>query len=166
MKFSRALSKDEARRLFGWGRDIFHGARYNLQWRGTDLHCVLSSYGKPATHVGILRHVVRVRGRSVVVAGVGGVVTAPLYQWKGYASLAMKETQQFIMKKMRIDFGLLFCPDRLKPFYAQLGWRPIQAPVFIDQSTDQIRMPLNTMVLRCHSRKWPKGTIFLRSAPW
>lgn len=152
--------------MFGWGYDICDGARYNLQWKATNLHCVLSVYGKPTTHVGILRHTVKVRRRSIVVAGIGGVVTTPIHRGRGYAVLAMKEVHRFLVKKMRIDFGLLFCPNRLKSFYVRLGWRFIHTTVFIDQPVGSVGLPLNAMVLQCGSKRWPKGTIFLQSRPW
>jgi hypothetical protein len=67
---------------------------------------------------------------------------------------------------MGVEFGLLFCLDRLKPFYARQGWQLLHETVEFDQPSGKIVSPLNVMVLPCTGQTWPAGAVDLCSLPW
>ena len=160
------ISDEERQRLFGWGKDIFCANHLNLKWRPKDWHIFVDVEGSPATHVGLLRHTVTVGERPVKVCGVGGVVTAIDSHGKGYATHAMRYAQDLMRREWAVDFGLLFCLERLVPFYERLGWRRVNEDVRIEHTSGQINSPMVVMILPCKAKKWPAGSVKLNSFPW
>lgn len=165
-KVIKKLTDRQARRLFGWGPDVFEGAQYQLEWRGTEWHCLVCENRSVIAHVGILRHVIEIDGQAVPVAGIGGVVTIPSKQRHGYARLAMSRAAKFIERNLNVSFGLLLCHERLTPFYSNLGWKRIKAPIYIDQPSGEVLAPLPGMFLTFKKKRWPQGGVYLRSYPW
>jgi aminoglycoside 2'-N-acetyltransferase I len=166
IRVTKALTDEERRRLFGWGENIFGVEDGKYTWRPKDIHIVLDVDGQAASHVGLVEHTVEVGGRPVRVAGVGGVATNGELHGRGYARKAMSYATDFMRDEMKVEFGLLFCLDRLKPFYEQLGWQLLAEPVEVEQPAGRIPSPLNVMVLPFGGRAWPAGTTDLRSLPW
>lgn len=160
------LSDEERRHLFGWGEDIFGADHLNLRWKPKDLHIFVDIDGRAETHVGLLQHTVVAGGRALRVCGVGGVVTALESHRKGYASRAMRFAGDFMCSEWAVDFGLLFCLDRLVPFYERLGWQRLTEPVEIEQPDGPIQSPMNVMILPCKAETWPTGRVKLNSFPW
>ncbi|MEM9805115.1 MAG: GNAT family N-acetyltransferase [Cyanobacteria bacterium P01_D01_bin.56] len=124
-----SLTDKEKKSLFGWGENIFGVRKLNLSWRSKDRHFLLYSDGELASHVGILQHVVIVNGEAVTVGGVGGVVTIPESQKKGFARQLMQHTAKFLEQEWKVDAGLLFCFPEMGPYYEAYGWQQVQAPV-------------------------------------
>ena len=162
------LDPEDKRLLFEWGQNIFGVQDALLQWRPKDVHFILEVDGRPASHVGVLKHTVSAGGTPVVVGGLGGVVTVPEMQGRGLAQKGMRHAAAFMREEMGVEFGLLFCLDRLKGFYESLGWRHVPERTEVEQSAGPITMPFNTMVLPCGGgeREWPAGEIKLNSLPW
>lgn len=163
---SEALTDEESQRLFGWGENIFGVAAHQLRWRPKDLHFVLYSDGQPVSHAGILRRVVRVNGDPVTVGGVGGVVTVPEAQRRGFAGRLMKHAARFIELEWKVDAGLLFCLPPMVAYYEALGWQILDSEVLIEQPSGRVGMPMQVMVLPLGGRSWPPGTVELQSLPW
>lgn len=166
IRVASALDEEERRRLFGWGENIFGVEDNKYTWRPKEVHIVLDVDGLAASHVGLVDHTVLVGGRPVRVAGVGGVATNGEMHGRGYARKAMNFATAFMRDEMKVEFGLLFCLDRLVPFYEQQGWRLLTEPVEVEQPSGRIPAPLNVMVLPFGGRVWPKGATDLRSLPW
>src|SRR4051794_8773264 len=93
---AEVLTDEERQLLFGWGENIFGVAALKLSWRPKDLHFLLYADGEPVSHVGVLKHVVGVNGAPATVGGVGGVVTVPEAQKKGFACQLMQHTAKFL----------------------------------------------------------------------
>jgi GNAT superfamily N-acetyltransferase len=163
---TEALTDEEKQQLFGWGENIFDVAALNLSWRPKDLHFLLYSDGKPISHVGVLKHVISVNGEPATVGGVGGVMTVPSAQKKGFARQLMKHTARFFKQEWAVDAGLLFCLPKLTPYYEALGWQEARSPVLIEQPGGPIMSPLRVMVLPLVEEGWPSGRIELGSLPW
>lgn len=162
------LDPEDKRLLFEWGENIFGVQDALLQWRPKDWHFIVEVDGRPASHVGLLKHTVSAGGVPVVVGGVGGVVTVPEMHGKGHARRGMMHAAAFMCEELGVEFGLLFCLDRLKGFYESLGWRLVPERVEIEQEAGPIASPFNTMVLPCGGapRVWPAGEVKLNSLPW
>jgi len=160
------LSDAETKRLFEWGPDVFGAEALNLQWRPKDWHFLVYANDQLLSHVGVVKHVVAVGEWQVTVGGIGGVVTVPAAQGRGYASLALQEATKFLCEELKVEFGMLFCLARMIPFYQRFGWQEVQEPVIIDQPSEKILSPLVVMVLPCLSQTWPAGTVKLESWPW
>jgi GNAT superfamily N-acetyltransferase len=122
--------------------------------------------GQPASHVGVLRHAVFVAGTPVTVGGVGGVVTAPEAQKKGYAARLMRRAAEFFENEWKVEAGLLFCLPKMIPYYESLGWRKINELVLIEQLDGVIESPIGIMVLPFGDGAWPDGEVELKSFPW
>lgn len=162
---SRELS-EEAKQKLGPGPDPFDVQPYNLSWRLKDWHFFLDVDGEPASHVGLLRHDVRVDGVPVPVAGLGGVITAPDFQGRGFAQILLREATAFMTGELGADFGFLFCLPRLVPFYERLGWQTLPRPVLIEQPGGVVESPAESMVLPLRGRPWPPGRVETQSLPW
>jgi GNAT superfamily N-acetyltransferase len=163
---AESLTDEEKQRLFGWGEDIFGVGTFNLSWRPKDLHFLLYSGGEPVSHVGILKHVVTVNAESVTVGGVGGVVTVPEAQKKGFARRLMQHTAKFFEREWKVAGGLLFCLPEMVAYYEALGWQRLESPVLIEQPNGKIASPLRVMVLPLSKEEWLNGSIELGSLPW
>ena len=163
---AEVLTDEEKQLLFGWGENIFGVAALKLSWRPKDLHFLLYSGGEPVSHVGILKHVVTVNAESVTVGGVGGVVTVPEAQKKGFARQLMQHAAKFFEQEWKVDAGLLFCLPKLTAYYEALGWQEVESPVLIEQPSGKIVSPLCVMALPLVGEGWSSGSIELRSLPW
>lgn len=166
IKQTRALTDYEEKLLFGWGENIFGVTAHQLSWRPKDLHFVLYSDGRPASHAGLLKHVVTVNEKPFTVGGVGGVVTVPEAQKKGFAGRLMRHAAEFLEREWKVDAGLLFCQPWMVAYYEALGWQVLESEVLIDQPTGKIVSPLQVMVRPVGGASWPTGTVELRSLPW
>jgi predicted N-acetyltransferase YhbS len=162
---SDALTDAEKEKLFGWGQDIFGADDLNLRWRPKDVHFVLHLDGEAVSHVGVLQHEVSVAGRGIKVGGLGGVVTLPAWQKRGYASELMRHAANYF-EAAPVEAGLLFCLGRRVPFYESLGWQLLSHPVLIQQPPGEIVSPLEVMVLLLGDHVWPDGEVRLNSFPW
>jgi hypothetical protein len=162
----KEFSDEDRQRLFGWGENIFGIEDNKYTWRPKDLHIILDVEGVAASHVGLLVQAVKVAGQPVRVAGFGGVATNSELHGRGYAQKAMRFAEKYMCEDLQVEFGLLFCLDRLKPFYERQHWQLVQDLVEFDQPTGKMFSPLNVMVLPCGERSWPTGAIDLCSLPW
>jgi GNAT superfamily N-acetyltransferase len=162
------LSPEDRRALFEWGENIFGVEDTLLQWRPKDWHFILEVDERPASHVGVLKHTISAGGEPVVVGGVGGVVTVPEMQGKGLAQRGMRHAAAFMCEELGVEFGFLFCLDRLVGFYESLGWQHVRETVEVEQESGPLIVSFNAMVLPCGAggRAWPVGKIELRSLPW
>ena len=162
----KEFTDEDRQRLFGWGENIFGMEDAKYTWRPKDLHVILDVEGKAASHVGLIEHTVSVAGQPIRVAGIGGVATNGEMHGRGYAQKAMRYAEKYMCEELKVEFGLLFCLDRLKPFYERQNWQLIQDPVEFDQPSGKMFSPLNVMVLPCADRSWPAGAVDLCSLPW
>lgn len=162
---ANALTGAEKHQLFEWGDDIFGAACFHLRWRPKDVHFILDVDGVPASHVGIVRHEVGVKGQPVLVAGVGGVVTVPTWQKHGYASQLMTRAVD-LFAEWKVDAGLLFCMPHRVRFYESQGWSLVTDPVMIEQTDGEIISPLHVMIIPVDGYRWPGGEVKLKSFPW
>ena len=162
----KELTDEERQRLFDWGENIFGVEDNKYTWRPKDLHIILDVDGQAASHVGLIEQTVNVAGQPVRVGGVGAVVTAGDLHGRGYAQKAMRYAEKLMCEELNVEFGLLFCLDRLKPFYERQNWQPVSEPVEVDQPSGKIVSPFNVMVLPCKGQTWPAGAVDLCSLPW
>ncbi len=162
----KELTDEERERLFGWGENIFGIEDNKYSWRPKDLHIILDVDGQAVSHVGLIEQTVDVAGKPVRVGGIGAVVTAGDLHGRGYAQKAMRYAEKTMCEELNIEFGLLFCLDRLKPFYERQNWQPVSEPVEFEQPSGKMVSPFNVMVLPCKSQMWPAGAVDLCSLPW
>lgn len=163
---TQTLSDDERRILLGWGDDIFDVGQ--LDWHGRKKEWQLLGYagGQLVSRVGVLKTVVNIAQQPMTVGGIGGVVTIPTAQRKGYARLLLQQAATFMTDTLQVEFGLLFCLPRLLPFYQRAGWQEVTSPVFIEQPAGHMASPVPMMWLACCSAQgWPAGPVEI-GLPW
>ena len=61
---------------------------------------------------------------------------------------------------------LRLCSADLVPWYCELGWRHVNAPLTFDQPSGRVGWDEEVMVLPCTDRAWPAGPIDLCGLPW
>jgi hypothetical protein len=166
IRVTKELTEEERQRLFGWGENIFGVEDHKYRWRPKDLHVILDVDGKAASHVGLVDHRVSVGGREVRVGGVGAVVTVGELHGRGLAQKTLRYAENLMCAELKVEFGMLFCLDRLKPFYARQNWQLLNEPVEFDQPSGKMLSTFNVMVLPCGDATWPAGAVDLRSLPW
>jgi GNAT superfamily N-acetyltransferase len=166
---SSQLSPEEARRLFGWSDNIFGTAGLNLTNRskdGVERFVLYAGDEGPLSHVGVLRHRGSANGLPALVGGIGGVVTIPDAQKRGYAALVVQHATEFLRREWNVDFALLFCVDRMVRYYERLGFQTVRCEVLVDQPAGKIPSPFNVMTLAFDPRFDVIERIDLASAPW
>jgi GNAT superfamily N-acetyltransferase len=167
IRFAEALTDAERRALFGWGKNIFGVEDSLYSWRPKDYHFVTEDDdGRPLSHVGVLKTVVKAGGRDVTVGGVGAVATRPEAQGRGYVREAMRRAAEFMCGELGADAGMLFCLQRLAPFYARQGWRLLEEEAEFDQPSGRVVSPYRVMVLPCGGYEWPAGRVEVEGFPW
>lgn len=163
---TETLSPEEHKQLFEWGEDIFGGNLKQFSWRPMEQRFILKIDGESIGHLGLIREQLVVDGEQFDIAGVGDVVTIPSMQRKGVAGKLMHHAIDFFLNEWKVDAGVLFCLERLVPYYQSLGWQIANNPIFVMQPTGQIRFPNCMMVWPTKRKGWIKGEIRTNSLPW
>jgi GNAT superfamily N-acetyltransferase len=120
----------------------------------------------PVSHAAVLKHPAIANGSAALIGGIGGVVTIPQAQSRGYASLLVRHATDFLRDQWDVDFALLFCIDRMVGYYERLGWKVVQCEVQIDQPAGKIRCPLHVMTFPFNGQFETIESLDLQSAPW
>ena len=101
----------------------------------------------PVSHAGVLQHHGRANGRQALIGGIGGVVTVPAAQRRGYAGQLLRHAAAFLRDEWKVDFALLFCIDQRVRFYQRLEWAEVPGEVLIDQRHGKVPCPFHVMTL-------------------
>jgi aminoglycoside 2'-N-acetyltransferase I len=137
----------------------------DVTWAHADKRIFVHCEGEAVCHVGVFLRQARDGDRTVKIGGVGGVMTLPARQGKGFASEAMREAAR-LMRNEGCDFGLLFCEPHNVAFYENLGWRVFAGEVFCEQPAGRVRFDLmHAMNLSLFDTPKSK-TIDLCGLPW
>ncbi len=117
--------------------------------------------------VGLITREILSNGQKKLIGGIGGVMTHPETQGKGYASHAMREAAKIFDSEFGVAFALLFCRLHLVKFYGGLGWKPFEGQVFVEQSKGKIEFSANgAMVLDVKQQAPLHGVLDLNGLPW
>lgn len=167
MHFERCISlpDHEKRQLLGWGSDLFDSEELRLIWQPKPVQLVLYRGDQAVSACGLLRQPVKVADHTLRVGGIGGVVTPPAHQGKGYARQVLREALRIFEQEWAMDSGMLFCREPLVAFYRARGWQKLDAPVKIFQPHGAIDCPTPAMIYPLHNA-WPSGAVNVDSLPW
>jgi len=116
--------------------------------------------------VEVLEHVIEVGGRGVRIAGIGGVSTAPEHRGRGYATAALEAAARFAFDDLRVEIGMLFCDERMVPFYERLGWRLVERRCRCVGRGHREAFEERFMILAPDGTELPEGEIDLRGPLW
>lgn len=160
------LTDSEKAALLEWGDDIFESEPLQLFWRPKDTHLVAYVDETPVSKCGLLKQVIQVGDSQLTIGGVGGVVTVPAQQKRGYARAVLQEALDRLQNQWQCDAALLFCRQPLVGFYQQLGWQLISEPVTIAQPQGKMPAPVPALYKLLLASHWPQGPVTLNSMPW
>jgi GNAT superfamily N-acetyltransferase len=149
----------EAVRELSWG---------HIKWADADLRVMIEAPdGDLACHVGIFFRNVSWNGRSVHIAGIGGVATRADCRRRGYASVALNAAVQTMRDHDAAQFALLFCEPHNFEFYQSRGWQPFAGDIDVEQPDGKMRFTvMSPFVLDLKRRAPRQGTLDLRGLPW
>jgi predicted GNAT family N-acyltransferase len=117
--------------------------------------------------VGLIVREIISNGEAKTIAGIGGVMTHPEKQGKGYASRAMRQAAKMFNEELDVAFALLFCRPHLVEFYKRLQWKPFQGQVFVEQPQGKIEFSANgAMDLDGKEQAPVNGILDLKGLPW
>jgi aminoglycoside 2'-N-acetyltransferase I len=122
---------------------------------------------KLVSTAGMLFRNATVDGVATNIAGIGGVMTLPTAQRKGFGRAAMLAAHEIIERGKNSAFGLLFCEPKNIGFYQSIGWRVFEGAVIVEQPG--VVGPYHVMptLVRPFASAAPvKGTIDLCGLPW
>lgn len=164
-QYPQALIAD----IDSWYKRVFDSsAEAADQWARPGWRLVVWEGDQWVSVLELLDRTIMVGGQPVRVGGVGGVMTLPDQRGRGYASVAMKRAVEFLGDEWQVPYSLLICLPVLNPFYAALGWEPVDAPAYYDRSGHKQPFVYYTsmMVYRHNGNPWPPGEIDLCGPPW
>jgi hypothetical protein len=75
------------------------------------------------------------------------VITIEGHQGKRYGAHLMHHFRDFLSSDSKHGFGMLFCSDKMIPFYSQFGWVPFDGKVSFRQPGGSLVWKSNTMFL-------------------
>jgi len=128
-----------------------------LVWEGDEL----------VSRVGLVIREINSNGEIKSIGGIGGVMTHPERQSKGYATEAMREALRLFDEEFKTAYVLLFCGSRLIEFYKRLNWKPFEGQVFVQQPKGRVEFKINTaMVIDVKEQAPLNGTLDLNGLPW
>lgn len=162
----RPLFDAEYQRGFGdWDPDLPYG------YAPHDFHIVARQEGEVVGHVGWARRAVRVGGREVVVAGVGGVLVSDRVRGQRLGGRLMNRAAESMTSAGGIGFGYLGCRDDVVSFYTACGWTRISAAERSISRTgepvlDPPGQPLLVLPVEQRLEAWPQGEVDLCGRAW
>jgi predicted N-acetyltransferase YhbS len=145
-----------------WG-----GVGEALRWRAKTHNLGLrDDAGKLVALAGLVLAEVRVADASLQVVGIGGVIVTRAARGRGLARVLIERVFQ-IASELGAERAMLFCLPANVGLYAKFGFQLIQEPVFAQQPSAMIEMPLCAMWKPLTSAAdWPEGRVELPDEPF
>ena len=144
------------------------GSSEAFQWREKDRHIALIA---PGGKILALAEAAPIEltiagGPTIEVVGVGGVFVRESERGRGLMRRVVGELLE-VARQMGPERAMLFCRPLLLPVYRSFGFAEIPDPVWADQSTGRVEMPLLAMWLALHgSPGWPSGRVDVQGRPF
>ncbi len=138
-----------------------------FSWAPPQWSVLLWDDGELVSRVGLLVREIVHDGVTKRIGGIGGVMTHPEKQGRGYAGRAMREAAARFDGELNAAFALLFCRPHLVEFYKRLTWKPFPGRVYVEQSQGRVEFSANgAMVLDVKENAPVHGEIDLNGLPW
>jgi predicted acetyltransferase len=138
-----------------------------IQWASQSIRAMIWDEERLVCHVGALVRSALIDGHSVLVGGIGGVMTAPARQRQGHARAALTAMRRHLIDAQQVAFSLLFCATDLHPFYGPLGWKLFAGTPLVEQQNATVEFTLNRAMVQDGTEVAPAGGLLdLRGPPW
>lgn len=82
---------------------------------------------KLISHAAVIEKTIHHRGQSYKLIGLGGVLTHPQYQRRGYGTQIVKRATEYI-RSQKADVAVLFCDKKNINLYRRSGWEVFSNP--------------------------------------
>jgi Acetyltransferase (GNAT) domain len=157
--------------ICSWSRQFFgsHPLSARLTWvakEGVRYRVLVYSGQQLVSHLRIIERSLNFDRKDVLACGIGGVMTAPGHHGRGFASMALRESERIIFDEIGADIGVLLCLLHLVPFYAKRRWQVIECPLEIDQPTGREVWPECAMLLPKPRTQFTPKTFNLGGLPF
>jgi GNAT superfamily N-acetyltransferase len=150
-----------------WPPEVVQTLPYaGVEFANPDLRVLIEDADGVACHVGIIRRETKWNGRKLLVGGIGGVSTRPDCRGRGYASIALNAAIRTLKDERTAQAGLLFCEERLMPFYRARDWHDFDGEIVIEQRGTRTRLDSMRPMVFDVKRAPRQGTIDLCGLPW
>jgi aminoglycoside 2'-N-acetyltransferase I len=166
IKAIRNLSQPEQDEVYQLLTVVFEADISQWTWSQDDYRLLVRIDNRILSHVAIIERTCLVNEHPVKVGGVGGVGTHPEWRGQGLASLAMRQTAEFMKNQLKVEYGVLFCANEMVPYYQRLGWRMIDAPVTFEEHGVRMQCDCPVMYLPCVKPYWPAGNVDVCGTLW
>ncbi len=145
-----------------WG-----GVGETLHWRTSTHRLGLrDEAGTLVALAGLLLADVRVGDSLLQVAGIGGVIVTRAARGRGLARLLIERVLQ-VANELGAERATLFCSPANVRLYAKFGFKLIEGPVFAQQPSGVIEMPMLAMWKPLTAgADWPEGRVELPEEPF
>jgi GNAT superfamily N-acetyltransferase len=151
------------------GRDAaaFGATSAGLVYRDKEHHVVLrSSDGRYAGALGLTVVTVSVEGgEAFQVVGMGSMIVRHDLRGRGL-SARLSAGARGLAAELGPDRAMLFSEPGLAALHRGRGYVPIDAPVFVDQPGERIRMPLPAMWRPIRPCEWRNGRVDVHGLPF
>jgi hypothetical protein len=71
-----------------------------------------------------------------------------------------------LAERLGPDRAMLFCEPKLVPLYQSRGYAELSAPVWVDQPSGPVRLPMSAMWRPLRPASWPSGSVRLHGLPF
>ncbi len=105
------------------------------------------------------------------VGGIANVCSSPAHRGTGAAKGCMRAAAAYMENSDHIDFGLLFCGETVRHFYASLGWQVAGNRCLARQPDGTVKPVHDGCVAMYYDASagrlpWPGGDIDLNGPDW
>jgi GNAT superfamily N-acetyltransferase len=154
-------------RLTGGEPAAFGAATTALEFRPKDHHVgIRDERGQLMAAVGATIATVSVDGYGPFeVVGYGALIIRPEARGRQLSGPLMNRLRR-LADRLGPDRAMLFCEPRLVGLYAGRGYEEITAPVWVDQPSGPVLMPMRAMWRPLRPGNWPPGTVRLDGLPF
>ncbi len=166
IKPSSQLTPQEKQQLENLFATAFPPDDIDYEWAEADWYVLVHEGMELVSTLEIVEREAVVGGTPVTLGGIGGVATHPNWRRRGFAEAGLKVAHSFLRRRLAVDYGLLICSEQLVPYYGKLGWRVVEGPMLIAQSSGPVTYSAPIMVLPVCKSEWPEGVIDLCGKPW
>jgi predicted GNAT family N-acyltransferase len=139
-----------------------------LLWRNKTHHVgVRDEAGNLIAIAGLVLADVRVGAEPPLqVAGVGGVIVTKAARGRGLARTMIERLLE-VAPQLGADRAMLFCLPANMGLYAKFGFRPIAGPVWAQQPSGPVEVPMQAMWKPLRAGVgWPDGPVELVGEPF
>lgn len=136
-----------------------------------ELHALVYDGVRLVGHAGSARRFIQVGPAEVLVAGIGGVVTASDARRRGVGKAMLGALREASRTSAKAEFGLLGCREEVVGFYQNCGFMRVHNIVRDLSPRDAATVVESRGPTLIHSgmrpaEEWPTGTVDLRRLPW